>query len=70
MLAPVVKATAVVACVSHEATAALNSIGAAPVRLQPDDHSASGLLAQPARATEMETARFRIESVVQGSSRD
>ncbi len=56
-----VAANAAVACVSHKATAALNSVGAAPGRFQLDDQSASEMLAQPAKAIETKTTRWRID---------
>ena len=51
-----------VAWESHEATSALNSVGAEPFRLQFQDQSASFVVAQAARATERESAKCRIAS--------
>ena len=44
------------AWVSHRATSALSSLGVAPVRFQLHDQSGFAMLAQPASATERETA--------------
>jgi len=51
-----------VALESHEATWALNSVGAEPLRLQFQDQSASFVVAQAARAAERESAKCRIAS--------
>jgi hypothetical protein len=53
---------AAVACVSQEATSALNSLGAAPVRVQFQDPSGSARPAQPPTTIKTGSATYCIQA--------